>query len=360
MKRLVWVRTAPPEVPGSMAAYGDLVRQAAMPLAAGWEMATCDLFDPRGGSSMWRHHVWRLRNAARVLADHPADLYHWLDGSMAAFIPAAQRPRTLVTVHDLIPLLQLRGELPGRPSLPAAWLIRRGVRNLGACAGLCVDSRATRQDLVRCTELGTQAEVIPVPLRPLPPPEAVPGFDLPARFVLHVGNNADYKNRTGVLEVFSRLRREPDLHLVMAGPPPDRRLRAAAARLTRVHFLGPVSDAQLNGLYHRAALFLFPSMYEGYGMPVLEAMAAGCPVVCSTASALAEVAGGAALCAPAAEPGALADHCRALLGDEVLRQRMIDLGQARAAAFDIASMGRSLLKWYDQAHGALEKKESHG
>jgi len=361
MKRLAWVRTAPPEIPGSMAAYFDLVRRAVEPWSGGWEMTVCDLFDPRGGASMWKHHLWRWRNARRVLAEHPADLYHWLDGSMAAFIPPALQCRSLVTVHDLIPLLQWRGELPGRPSLPARWLIRRSLRALRAAAALCADSQATRTDLSRLAGIAEGVAAIAVPVRPLPPPEdlSIPGLGPSDSFILHVGNNAAYKNRLGVLEVFSRLRDCAGLHLVLAGPPPTRQMRAAAARLERVHFAGPVDDARLNGLYRRASLFLFPSLYEGYGMPVLEAMAAGCPVVCSTAAALAEVAGGAALSAPAPDPGALAAQCRALLSDEALRRRMIGLGKARAAAFDVASMGRSLMEWYEQALNALEKKETH-
>lgn len=359
MKRLVWIRTAPPAAPGSMAAYGELVRRAVEPFAAGWTFSACDLFDPRGGASMWRHHAWRLRNARRALAAHPADLCHWLDGSMAAFIPDDLRGRSVATVHDLIPLLQLRGELPGKPSWPAAWLIRRGVRALRGCAALCADSAATRMDLARLAGIAERVAVVPVPVRSLPPPQpaVVAGLPSGARFILHVGHNAVYKNRAGVLDVFGRLRGVPDLHLVLVGPPPASEWRARAAALAHVHFAGPVGDAALHDLYRRAALFLFPSLYEGYGMPVLEAMATGCPVVCSTAPALVEVAGEAALTAPATDPEALAAACRTLLADEALRRRQIERGRVRAAGFDVASLGRSLLKCYEQA---LERKEPHG
>ena len=183
------------------------------------------------------------------------------------------------------------------------------------------------------------------------------GLPPAARFILHVGHNAAYKNRAGVVHVFARLRDVPDLHLVLVGPPPTSELRARAGGLPNVHFADSVDDAALHDLYRRAAVFLFPSLYEGYGMPVLEAMAAGCPVVCSTAPALVEVAGDAALCAPAADPAALAAHVRSLLANDALRRRLVERGRARAAAFDVASLGRSLLKCYERA---LERKESHG
>lgn len=359
MKRLVWIRTAPPDAPGSMAAYAELVQAAVAPRADGWTLSACDLFDPRGGGSMWRHHLWRLQHARRVLAAQPADLYHWLDGSMAAFMPLAMRGRSVATVHDLIPLLQWRGELPGKPSWPAGWLIQRGVEALRGCAALCADSAATQADLARLAGIAERVAVVPVPVRALPPPQpaVVAGLSPGTRFILHVGHNAAYKNRAGVLDVFARLRDVPDLHLVLVGPPPAPELLSRAAALANVHFAGPVDDAALHDLYRRAALFLFPSLYEGYGMPVLEAMASGCPVVCSTAPALVEVAGEAVLCAPATEPEALAAHGRRVLADGPLRIRMRECGRSRAATFTVSSLGRSLLKCYEQA---LVQHEFHG
>lgn len=351
MKRLAWILTSPPGLPGSMAVYGDLVRQAAGGFAADWETATCHLFDPGGGASIWRHHFWRLRHAPRVLAEQPADLYHWLDGSMAAFIPKPLRSRSFVTVHDLIPFLQLRGELPGRPSLPAAVLVRRTIQALASVAGLAAVSEHTRRDLCRLTGR-TDIAVISNPVRALDGETVGNASGFPSRYLFHVGNNADYKNRSGVLDVYARLQDLADLHLLMVGPEPSRELRRKAASLKRVRFLPPVADAELARLYRGAAVFVFPSLYEGFGMPILEAMASGCPVVCSTAASLPEVAGDAAWMAPARDAAALAAHCRAILESPALREDLIRKGRRQAGRYTVENLARSLRSWYAQSSKA--------
>ena len=337
------VRTAPPEQSGSMSAYTRMVMDAVATARSG--PFRFEILDAYGGGTqdgMWRQHAWRLRHMGRTLRARPEGVFHLLDGSMAAFVPSSVRARTLVMVHDLIPWLQLRGELPGRPSLPAAMLVRRARAVWRRCAGLCVDSECTRNDLGRG---GAEATVIPLAVRPLEGDGS--GMDpLPEPFLLHVGHNAAYKNRAGALDVFARLRDRGDLHLVMAGPDPDPALRRRAEALGRVRFLTNVSDAHLGALYAQATVFLFPSLYEGFGMPVLEAMAAGCPVVCSDGGALPEVAGDAAFIAPVNDVAGLAGHCRRLLEDGAARDRLRIRGRARAAEFTLQRMGAELMAWY--------------
>ncbi len=346
---LTLLHTCPPAVPGSMSAYASLVTAALETQPCDdVELRHCCLHAPDTGASMWQHHLWRLRHAHRALKRAPADLYHLLDGSMAAFVPRAVRARTVVTVHDVIPVLQARRELPGRPSLPARWLMQRGLAALSEMAGIAADSTNTANDLRRLAGALPECRVIPLAVRTFPA-EAVGGrtFTSPSRTILHVGNNARYKNREGVLDVFGRLQDLADLELVMAGPPPTDTLRRLAAPFgSRVRFLVDVPDAELVALYRHAALLLFPSLYEGFGMPVQEAMAAGCPVVCSDAASLPEVAGGAALTAPADDHAALAAHCRNLLEDRALRARMQQKGRDRAAQFTLHRMGADLLAWY--------------
>lgn len=341
MPVLTLIRTAPYFPPGSMVAYARLVQQA-----AGCDVRMIDFFDPCGGGSMRRHQLWRLRHGRRFFAEHPAATYHLLDGSMAGLLPSNVWKKTIVTVHDLIPLLQLHGQLSGRPGPAGRWLIQRTLQSLKQVAGLAAVSEHTAADLHKYTGR-TDISVIHNPVRPLPAPAAE--LDLPRRYIFHIGNNANYKNRAGVLDIFSRLQEITDLHLILAGPEPSPELRRKAESLRRVRFLTDVSDAELSALYKKATAFLFPSLYEGFGMPVLEAMAAGCPVVCSTAASLPEVAGEAALMAPADDIDALAAHCRHLLEDAATRDELIQRGHQRLEHFTMERLSAELKEWYKSA-----------
>ena len=340
--RVVLIRTSSPNAKGSMAEYACMV-ESALRASGRYDVQTCDLF-PACSRSMWRDHVWRLVHAGQVLRQQQADIYHLLDGSMLAFLPKALLSKTIVTVHDLIPWLQLQGELPGRPSLAASWIIRQSVGKLRNVAGLHGVSLCTVRDIQRVTGR-TDAAVISHATRSLPVFSS--DLRLPEKFVLHIGNNAAYKNRMGALRVFARLADMKDLWLIMAGPPPTDALRAEAAKRRRVRFMVDISDADLAALYQRATLLLFPSLYEGFGIPVREAQAAGCPVVCSTAASLPEVAGHAALMADPKDEEGLAAHCRTLLSDDALRSHLVEKGKAFATAFTMERFGADLCGWYE-------------
>jgi len=101
----------------------------------------------------------------------------------------------------------------------------------------------------------------------------------------------------------------------------------------RLHRVGYVSDAQLKALYGAATCFVFPSFYEGFGLPPLEAMASGCPVICSDAAVLAEVCADAALYFPAVSADALAEQLRRLMTDEALRQHLLHNAAQRVQRF---------------------------
>jgi glycosyltransferase involved in cell wall biosynthesis len=117
----------------------------------------------------------------------------------------------------------------------------------------------------------------------------------------------------------------------------------------KIVFLGPAAEAELPALYAGATLFVFPSLYEGFGLPVLEAMACGTPVVCSNTSSLPEVAGDAAILVDPLDVDVLAAAIGRALGDVTLRVQMRDKGLTQAARFSWAQTALRTLEIYRQA-----------
>ncbi len=172
---------------------------------------------------------------------------------------------------------------------------------------------------------------------------------LPSSYLLAVGVIEARKN----LEVLLPLRaggEVPPLVLAGRGGPGERALRRRASRLgmaDRVRPVGYVGEADLPALYTGARALLMPSRYEGFGLPVLQALACGIPVICSRARALAEVAGAAALYCPPDDPGAWEAAVRRVLGNARLGARLAEAGRARAAEMTWAGAARKLARLLD-------------
>jgi len=146
--------------------------------------------------------------------------------------------------------------------------------------------------------------------------------------------------------------RRPVLVLPGYATPHERELRECSARLgltADTRFLGWVSDEELEGLYRSAACFVFPSLYEGFGLPVLEAMARGVPVACSDRGSLGEVTGGAAVTFDPEQPRAIAAAIERLLADPAERERLRVAGHANAARFTWSETARGTLRTYEAA-----------
>jgi glycosyltransferase involved in cell wall biosynthesis len=179
-------------------------------------------------------------------------------------------------------------------------------------------------------------------------------------YCLFVGNLEPRKNLPGLIGAFAEVRRrlaalDRPPQLVLAGT--RAWLHSGIFRAVERHGLGddvvftdyvPVAD--LPALYAGAACFVFPSLYEGFGLPVLEAMAAGAPVIAARAGSIPEVAGDAALLVDARVPGELATAIETLLTDAALRERLIARGRARATLFDWDAVARQTLAVYDAVH----------
>jgi glycosyltransferase involved in cell wall biosynthesis len=176
--------------------------------------------------------------------------------------------------------------------------------------------------------------------------------------LLNVGAKKVHKNQLTVVRSLPLVRKTvPDAVLVLAGAPTpyEEKLRAEAARLgvdEAVVFAGYVPDADLEGLYATAAALVFPSLNEGFGLPVLEAMARGVPVVTSSQSSLPEVAGDAALLVDPMSADAISDATRRILTDSALRERLVDAGRRRPAAFTWERAAAGTLRSWRRALGA--------
>jgi glycosyltransferase involved in cell wall biosynthesis len=287
----------------------------------------------------------------RLAARAGVDLVH----SLASTAPLWGRFRRVVTVHDLIYARYpeahsgLRGRAMGL-LVPAA--VRRADR-------VIVDSQSTGADLTDILKTAPdRIDVVPLGLgavrreTPLPERETRALFDLGGRSVLlSVSAKRPHKNLAALIDALALLPAEGRPMLVLPGYPTaherELRERAAAAGVSAdVRLAGWVSGAELEGLWSLAEGFVFPSLYEGFGLPVLEAMARGVPVACSNASSLPEVAGEAALLFDPHDPSAIADALRRLLGDAALRERLRRMGGERVREFTWERTARLTLESY--------------
>jgi glycosyltransferase involved in cell wall biosynthesis len=277
------------------------------------------------------------QHVPRIAEGLQAEVLH----SLASTAPLHGRARRVTTIHDLnyklVPETHfgLRG-VGMRILVPAA--ARRSHR-------VIVDAASTKRDLVE--HLGMPAgkiDVVPLAAsatRVEPAPEAALRAKLglgDRQVVLSASAKRPHKNIGRLLEALARIPLANRPVLVVPGYPTpyEAELRAiAAARAVGDDVVFPewVDAAELEGLYALAACVVFPSLYEGFGLPVLEAMVRGVPVACSDRSSLPEVAGDAALLFDPEDVAAIAAAMQRLLGDRELAGRLADRGRARAAEF---------------------------
>jgi glycosyltransferase involved in cell wall biosynthesis len=275
--------------------------------------------------------------------------------SLASTAPLRGRFARVVTVHDLIYARFPEAhagvrDLGMRVLVP--WAVRRSDR-------VIADSSSTRSDLVEL--LGASPEridVAPLGVGSVGRVAPAPAAELRARLrlgerrvALSLSAKRPHKNLAALIGALARIPPEERPVLVLPGYPTaheaELRAHAAHAGVTPdVRFLSWISAAELEGLWALADAFVFPSLYEGFGLPVLEAMARGVPVACSNASSLPEVAGEAALLFEPRAEDAIARALRRLLSDGALRERLRALGFERAREFTWERTARATLASY--------------
>ncbi len=292
--------------------------------------------------------AWRLWR-------HRLDLFH----ATHYVLPPLPRGRAVVTIHDIIHLLYPQF-LPNRAAhVYARIMIRRALKRADK---IITVSHNSKRDLVEHFGIAPAGvQVIYNGVSPRFRPD-VPGEErrrvadklgLPSPYLLFLGGERPHKNARNVVRAFAEARRGHQLPhvLVLAGPMPRNEGRVAALisalDLTdSIRRPGLVDDDDMPGLFAGADAFLYPTLYEGFGLPVVEAMACGTPVLTSSTSALQEIAGGHALLVDPMDATAIAAGIVTLATEPAKRAELTKLGLARAADFSWNKTAEATLSVY--------------
>jgi len=325
-----------------------------------------NLGDPPGANFSW--HTTRLSTRWLARLWHraclpipvetwtgPLDLFHATDFVLP---PVRHTTRTILTVHDLS---FVRAPESASPRLKA-YLDAVVPRSVRRADHVLADSQATKNDLAEL--YGTPVDKITVLLSGVdahfhPVTDAIARKAVRERyslgswpFLFTVGTVQPRKNYARLCQALARLHELfPDLHLVIAGgrgwlEGPIYQAVDHLGLREHVHFIGFAADADLPVLYSMAEAVPYVSLYEGFGIPVLEAMACGAPVVASNGSSIPEVAGDAALLVDPLNVEAIADALRQVLESPTLRASLVEKGRAQVAHFTWENAARTLVKTY--------------
>lgn len=301
--------------------------------------------------------IWhRLRIPLPVdLVTGPLDIFHAPD----YVLPPVSRGVSIITVHDLAFLIH-----PECADQNLRLFLERAVPRSAARADYIItDSQNTRNDVICLLDADPdRVFVVPGGVDPSFVPadeEAIHRvrceYQLHSPYVLAVGVIEPRKNFPRLIDAFSRFRVRTglDYDLVIAGGNgwlSDETYREAERSpfSSNVRFTGYVPDQHLAALYSGAEVFAYPSLYEGFGLPVLEAMACGTTVVCANTSSLPECAGDAALLFPPDDPDAIAASLEQACGDENLRSELVRRGTQRVAEFQWERAAERLIEIYER------------
>lgn len=289
-----------------------------------------------------------------------AELVHVCDHSNSMYLRWIKGARRIITCHDALAIRSALGHYPENRTGTTGRILQEWIRrSLRHADRIIYVSDKTRFDFEQLLGVETAYEIILHALNWRYSAAAdeevaalLKSFGLERnRYILHVGGNQWYKNRAGVVKMFIELRKHERfrcMRLVMVGKPHTEEMRdlCRAHGLTDVLELSQVSNEQLRLLYSGAFALLFPSFEEGFGWPVLEAQACGCPVIISNRAPLTEVAGDGATFVDPTRPESVVEAMRACMEG---RERLVAAGFGNLARFTV----ENVIREYERTYAAL-------
>lgn len=296
-----------------------------------------------------RRRRWERKHLLRFVRQSRADLYHatWNSG-----VPRGCPVPAILTIHDLIPWTQREGGWNGRWQ---AWCYRRAVQSSSRRATrITTVSEFVRQQVLKTLRLPPD-KVQAIPNGVIVPAAAERPSPGRAPYVLYVGGHEPRKNIAGVFEVMRRYWQLHGFGLCLRLTGTIECMNGdAAATLNKlpaeapIKFLGNPTDAELTAEYSSATALLMLSHTEGFGLPVLEAMAHGCPVIAANRASLPEVVGDTGILVDPDAPEAIVTVIHRLLWDHGFRAELIRLGEARALRFSWSTIAEQYAVLYSQ------------
>jgi glycosyltransferase involved in cell wall biosynthesis len=351
---------------GELALQNDAARYVL--LCRPEDVELCQSYGPRFEALVERARNYSVREQLSVplaLARAKVDLFHAPHYVVSPFTPCPY----VVTIHDCIHL-RFPQYLPGRRArIYASVMMRSAARRARRVLTVSQASKDDIQHFLGVPEAKVEVIYNAIDAAIAQPPtedditRVCQRFQLTSPFILYAGNIKPHKNVDRLIEAYSVLRRRgyEQVKLLIIGDeiskyPNLRRMVHRFQLHQHVRFFGFVPEATLAVLYRRAAMFVFPSLCEGFGLPPLEAMAAGAPVITSRISSLPEVVGDAALLVDPMDAGAIADAMARLLDDVALRQDLIRRGHDRVRAFSWTRSVARVREVYGEAVAAAPRR----